>query len=67
MTYTVQRGYSCDVFLDAHTPTKDKSYHTNECFYEKLEQVFKQFPKKNIKTLFGDFKLRRYGPSDYRK
>jgi len=46
MTHTVQRDYSCDVFLDAHTPTKDKIYHTNECFYEKLEQVFKQFPLK---------------------
>jgi hypothetical protein len=62
----VLRDYSCAVILDAHTPTKDKSYHTKECFYEKLEQVFKQFPKKkNNKMLFGDFRARRYCPSDY--
>lgn len=44
MTYIVLRGLWYDVILNAHAPTEGKSDHTEECFYEELQQVFKQFP-----------------------
>jgi endonuclease/exonuclease/phosphatase family metal-dependent hydrolase len=38
-----------------HIPTEDKDDDTKDSFYEKLEQVFDQFPRYHMEILLGDF------------
>jgi hypothetical protein len=39
-------------------PNEDKDHDIMDSFYEKIEQVFDQFPKYNMKILMGDFKAK---------
>jgi exonuclease III len=56
MSHTVLRGRWCDIIaVEAHPPTEDKSEHSKDSFYEKLEQVFGHFTKYHTKILSGDF------------
>jgi len=42
-------------FLNVHTPSEENSDDFKESIYEKLEQVFNNFPKYSKKILLGDF------------
>ena len=37
-----------------HAPSEEKSDDSKDSFYEKLEQVFNHFSKKNMKIMLGD-------------
>jgi len=43
MSYTVLRGCWCNIVLNVHTPSEDKSAYPKDSFYEELEQVFSTF------------------------
>ena len=42
------------IVLSAHTPNEEKSDDSNESFYEKLEEVFYNFPKYHMESGLGD-------------
>jgi hypothetical protein len=42
-----------------HAPSEEKSDNSKDSFYEELEQVFDNFPRRHMKILFGDFKTER--------
>jgi hypothetical protein len=44
MSYIILRGNWCDIVLNAHVPTEDKSDDTKDSFYKELEHVLNQFP-----------------------
>jgi hypothetical protein len=47
------RGRWFDIIIyNVHTPTEDKTYVTNDSFYEELELVFNQFLKYHIKFCY---------------
>jgi hypothetical protein len=57
MSYVTLKGCWCDiVVLNVYAPTEDKDDDTEDSFYEKLEQVFDQFPRYHMTILVGDFK-----------
>jgi len=56
MLYIMLKGHWCDIILNVHAPTEDKTGDTKDSFYEKLECAFNQFPKYHIKFL--DFKAK---------
>jgi hypothetical protein len=41
--------------LNVHAPCEHKGYEEKERFYEELGRVFDQFPRYDMKILFGDF------------
>jgi hypothetical protein len=56
MSYIVLKGRWCNIIvLNAHAPTEEKNDDSKDSFYEKLEQVFDNFPKYHTKILLGDF------------
>jgi hypothetical protein len=55
MLYIILRGRWCDIVLNVHTPTDNKTDDMMERFYEELEHVFDKFPKYHMKILLGDF------------
>jgi hypothetical protein len=54
MSYITLRGRWCDIFLNVHASTEDKSDDTKDSFYEELERVLDQFPKYCKEILLGD-------------
>jgi exonuclease III len=55
MSYIILRGCWCSiVVLNVHAPCEDKSDDVKDSFYEELGCVFDQFPRYNMKILFGD-------------
>jgi hypothetical protein len=57
MSYIVLRGRWCNIVLNTHAPTVDKSDDSKDSFYEKLEQVYNHFPKYHKKILNFNVKL----------
>jgi hypothetical protein len=56
MSYIILRGCWCSiVVLIVHAPCEDKSDDVEVSFNEKLECVFDQFPRYDMKILLGDF------------
>jgi hypothetical protein len=55
MSYIILRGCWCDIGLNVHAPTADKTDDVKDTFYEKLECVFNKFPKYSMKILLGYF------------
>jgi len=52
----VLRGCRCNIVLNVHGPSEEKSDDSKNSFYEQLEQVFfYHFPKYHMKILLGDF------------
>jgi hypothetical protein len=55
MLYITLKGHWCDIIvLKVHAPTEDKDHDIKDSFYEKIEQVFDQFPRYHMKILLGD-------------
>jgi hypothetical protein len=55
MSYITRGGSWSDIIvLNEHAPTEYKSDDTKDVFYEQLGRFFHQFPKRQIKLLFGD-------------
>jgi hypothetical protein len=53
MLYIVLRGRWCNIIsLAVHAPTEDNNDDSKDSFYEKLEQIFDNFPKYHMKILF---------------
>jgi hypothetical protein len=44
-----------DSELNVHTPSEDKVDDVKDGFYEEVAYVFDQFPRYDMKMLFGDF------------
>jgi hypothetical protein len=55
MSYILPRGRWCDIVLNVHAPTEDKTDDMKDMFYEELEHVFHKFPKYHMKILLGYF------------
>jgi hypothetical protein len=55
MSCIVLRGQWCDIVLNVHVPSEEKSDDSKDRFYEKLEQVCHYFCKYHMKILLGDF------------
>jgi hypothetical protein len=56
MSYIILRGRWCNIIVvNVHTPCGDTSDVIKDRFYEELGRVFDQFPRYDIKILFGDF------------
>ena len=55
MPYIVLRVRSCNIVLNVHVASEDKSDDSKDSFYEELEQVFDHFPKHHMKILLGKF------------
>jgi hypothetical protein len=57
--YIMLRGRWCNIILlNVHAPCEDKGDDVKDSFYEELEGVFNQFPRYNMKILFGNFNAR---------
>jgi hypothetical protein len=54
-SYIILRGRWCDIILNVHAPTEDKTDNVKDRFYEELEQVFDKLPKYHKKNLLRDF------------
>jgi hypothetical protein len=58
MSYITLRGCCCNfIVLNVHTPCEDKRDNVKDSFCEELGHVFDQFPKYDMKMLFGDFNV----------
>ena len=55
MSYIVLRGRWCNIVLNVHAPSEEKSDSSKDSFYEELEQAFEHFPNHDMKILLGDF------------
>ena len=55
MSYIVLRGRWCNIVLNVHAPSWEKSDNSKDSFYKELEQIFYHFPKYDMKILLGDF------------
>jgi hypothetical protein len=51
MLYITLKGYWCDIVLDMHAPTEDKSDDAEDSFYEELERVLDQLLNYYMKIL----------------
>jgi hypothetical protein len=59
MSYIILRGCWCDIVLNVHDPTEDKTDNIKDRFYVELGHVFDKFPKHHtMKILLGDFKTK---------
>jgi hypothetical protein len=54
MSYIILTGHWCDIVLNVHAPTEDKTNDTKDSFYKELEHLFYKFPKYHKKVLFRD-------------
>jgi hypothetical protein len=52
------RNRSCNIVLNVHAPTEEKTDDTKDSFYEELGNVLDQFLKYHKKTLLGDFNIK---------
>jgi len=43
------------VIINGYAPTEDKNETTKDEFYERLNMIYDQLPKSNVKILLGDF------------
>jgi hypothetical protein len=48
------RGRWCNIVLNIHSPTEDKT-DLKDSFYKEQECVFDKIPKYHMKILLGDF------------
>jgi len=55
VSYIVLRGHWCNIILNVHAQSQEKSDDSKDSFYDELEQVFDHFPKYHVKILLGDF------------
>jgi hypothetical protein len=55
MSYIILRGRWCNIIVNVHAPCEDMSDYIKDSFYEELGCVFDQFPRYDMKILFGDF------------
>jgi len=55
LSYIVLRGRWCNIIVNVHAPSEEKSEESKDSFYEELEQVFDHFPNYHMKILLGDF------------
>jgi hypothetical protein len=56
MSYIILRGRWCNIIVvNVHAPCGDTRNVIKDSFYEELGRVFDQFPRYDIKILFGDF------------
>ena len=55
MSYIALRGCWCNIVMNVHAPSEEKSDDSKDSFYEELEQVVNHFPKYHMKILLGDF------------
>ena len=44
ISYIVLRGRWCNIILNVHAPSEEKSDGSKDSFYEELEQVFLSLP-----------------------
>jgi hypothetical protein len=49
----------CDIILDVHAPTEDKSDDITDSFYKELEPVFDQFLMYHMKIFLGKFSMQK--------
>jgi hypothetical protein len=56
MSYIILRGRWCNIIvLNVNGPCEHKGDDVKDSFYEELRHVFDQFPRYDMKILFGDF------------
>jgi hypothetical protein len=55
MLYIILRGRWCDIVLNVHAPTEDKTADTKDRFCEEVECVLDKFHKYHVKSFLGDF------------
>jgi hypothetical protein len=56
MSYINLKGRWCDIIvMNVHAPTEYKDDYIQDTFYEKLEEVFHNFPRYHMKILLRDF------------
>jgi len=55
LLYVVLIGHWCNIVLNVHAPSEEKSDDPIDSFYEELEQVFDHFHKYHMKILSVDF------------
>jgi len=53
MLYRVLRGRWCNIVLNVHPPSEEKSDDSKDSFYEELEQIFDDFSKYHVKIILG--------------
>jgi len=51
----VLRGHWCNIVLNVHVPSEDKSDDSKDSFYEELEEVLHHLLKYHMKILLGNF------------
>ena len=44
VSYVVLRGHWCNIVLNVHAPSEEKSDDSKDSFYEELQQHFLAFP-----------------------
>jgi hypothetical protein len=49
----MKRGHWCDIILNVHEMTEDKTDDRKDSFYRELECVLDQFQKYHMKILLG--------------
>ena len=57
MSYIILRGCWCNIILNVHASSEEKSDDSKGSFYEELEQVFNNFPKQHMELLLEDLEL----------
>jgi exonuclease III len=55
ISHMTQKVNWCNIVLNLHAPSEDTDDDIKDSFYEKLQQVFDQFPRYHMKILLGDF------------
>jgi len=55
VSYIMLGGRWCNIVLNVHAPSEDKSGHAKDSLCEELEQVFYHFPKYHLEILLGFF------------
>jgi hypothetical protein len=53
MSYIILSGCWCDIVLNVHAATQNKTDDMKDRFYEELEHVFDKFPKYHMQILLG--------------
>ena len=55
MPYIVLRCRGCNIFLNVHSISEEKSDDSNDSLYGELKLVFDHFPQYHMKILVQDF------------
>jgi hypothetical protein len=55
LSYVVLIDHWCNIVLNVHAPSEEKSDDPIDSFYEELEQIFNNFRKYHMKILSVDF------------